>query len=33
MPAATTHFEFAKDAYRLLNEDTKEKISNLPYSI
>ncbi len=30
MPAATTHFEFAKDAYRLLSEDTKEKISNLP---
>ena len=30
MPAATTHFEFAKDAYNLLDENIKEKITNLP---
>ena len=26
MPAATTHFEFVKDAYNLLDENIKEKI-------
>lgn len=30
MPAATTHFEFAKDAYNLFDENLKEKITNLP---
>lgn len=30
MPAATTHFEFSKDVYRLLDETTKNRITNLP---
>ncbi len=30
MPAATTHFEFSKDAYRLLDETAKERITSLP---
>ena len=30
MPAATTHFEFAKDVYKTLDDSLKEKITNLP---
>ena len=29
MPAATTHVEFSKDVYRLLDEETKKKITNM----
>ena len=30
MPAATTHVEFAKDVYRLLSDEMKQQITNMP---